>query len=115
MMKEMLFLSGITYHLLVLILLFTLTLNDIQFPFYAAYSLDIHKLFFFFCILNLYTWKVGIFLWFSLTFSSHCYARKAGISTGQTLCKEGTQVCIVSLESRSRRRFSQLSWSEGKP
>jgi hypothetical protein len=39
MMKEMLSLSGMTWHLLVLILRFTLTLNDILFPFFALHTL----------------------------------------------------------------------------
>jgi hypothetical protein len=38
-MKEMLFLSGITWHLLVLILPFTLTMNDIQFSHCALHTL----------------------------------------------------------------------------
>jgi len=85
MMKEILFSSGITCHLLVLILRFTLTLNDILFPFFALHTLwtfttSFFPFTYFIESLNLHMegWD---FCLVAFNLSSHCYARRPGIST----------------------------------
>ena len=106
----MLFLSGIAWHLLVLILRFTLTLNDILFPFFALHTLLTFTTFFFLCFLillkaSIYIWTVGIFLLLPLTSLATAMQDGQGSQQDRHLVRKALKSALSHLKANHARDF----------